>query len=691
MQIKRANTDASVIEQVSLASWRTLFDAVGWPGSLSSQRTGQLTYDDLHQALDGDLNEELLLALETLQNLGTHAGRESIATLMHDGHMPLDAFPQDLGAPEFALHLFLKQREGGAFADIFTKAHIQVQEGDQRAFNDFAAREPKQVTDVAKRRENLERELLGYCKAHDLGEHVQVRASRDDGTVRFQIMRSHFTKTPLAVIPGSPGRAPIKYRPVHSDLLRYEEDLGRLRITVRAASMVEVYRRLAGRVLFGDDSFFDGAPVCSLDVLLENGPAALNRHQVYGVGKVWMTDCVWERGDGQRLTIHAADCFDAIEGLNLKLTEGELIQAKLKMQVAGKSARPLIVDIRTPSRIKVSQPQHEGTVNDVLEAIGMRNARVTPNDQTLWSLFPWRQPSETWRSVFGTARDALVNAGALKKIQLDAVVAPGHPGAGRVLQAEPVSRGDYLGVSAMAEIPSRTLSATDLDGLELDPEAFQNYVSGALGLSGNVAKPSADGLLDLGVLDLGGYDVRLTYALRQPPPNAAAIVKERAPAGTLSAVLMPTRGEELSGIPSVILDHPVPARNTVVRALATKLNLTDKLPAILTAPESAVLIVDRGRGTVWFDGIEIADLKKDTHQFRFVELLAANPHGLVAQDEIAREINEYRDDTGQVARTAKRKATKAIRVAVKGAGRTCEDPFKAERGGYRLTVRAHIV
>ena len=77
----------------------TFHDAVGWPTSLASKRTGPLTHDDIVQALDGDLNEELLLALETLQNLGTREGRESIAAVMSDRHMPLDALPHNLGAP----------------------------------------------------------------------------------------------------------------------------------------------------------------------------------------------------------------------------------------------------------------------------------------------------------------------------------------------------------------------------------------------------------------------------------------------------------------------------------------------------------------------------------------------------------------------------------------------------------------
>jgi hypothetical protein len=64
-----------------------------------------------------------------------------------------------------------------------------------------------------------------------------------------------------------------------------------------------------------------------------------------------MTECIWERSDGQRLTIRAADCFEMINDLNLNITEGELLQARLKMQVTGKSARPVIVTVRAPKHL----------------------------------------------------------------------------------------------------------------------------------------------------------------------------------------------------------------------------------------------------------------------------------------------------------------------------------------------------
>ena len=78
-----------------------------------------------------------------------------------------------------------------------------------------------------------------------------------------------------------------------------------------------------------------------LAVLQENGRSALMNHDVCGIGRVWMSECVWERGDSERLSFHAADCFDSIERLRIPLSEGSLLQAKFKIEIIGKNARVL--------------------------------------------------------------------------------------------------------------------------------------------------------------------------------------------------------------------------------------------------------------------------------------------------------------------------------------------------------------
>ncbi|MGZ3617389.1 MAG: hypothetical protein ACXVAV_10325, partial [Ktedonobacteraceae bacterium] len=375
MEIPLAFADQAIIEEVSLPQWCELFDALSWPASLNGNRES-LTYDSIVLAFQRDqLSDELLQAFEAIHDLGTPEGREIISELLADRQVVPGTLPQGVGERELALRLYLSQRNDGALAEVFSRAHVRVQEGNHRRFNDFTGKKRENIRNLEIKRTLLEQAILDHCQLKDLGNHVQLRVLNDDeGAYYFQIMRSHHMRTPLAVMEGAPSRVKIQYRPVHTDLIRYEPTLGRLRITARAASIVQCYRRIFGGVLFGDETFFDGPPVCSLSVLQERGREALVGHRVFGVGSIRMTECVWELGDRERLNFHAADCFDSIESLNLSLNEGQLLQAKFKVEITGKSARPVTVTIRVPSRIEISQVKYETLINEVLAAIGIRGA-----------------------------------------------------------------------------------------------------------------------------------------------------------------------------------------------------------------------------------------------------------------------------------------------------------------------------
>jgi hypothetical protein len=251
MQIPLAHMDSAVLEEVPIPLWTELFEAVGWPESLAAKRATTFTYDDVLAAIQSDrLNDELLLALATLHRLGTPEGRETINAVMSDRHIPLDVLPHGVRERELALRLFLKQREDGALAEVFSRAQVQIQEGEQRRFNDFIGRKAQRVRDAATKGKALEEAVREFCKQSDLGEHVHVRVfDDDDGTLRFQIMRSHHTRTPLAVLPGSAARATIKYRPVHADLARYEPSIGRLRIGLVANQQFAVHEVMAAHLI----------------------------------------------------------------------------------------------------------------------------------------------------------------------------------------------------------------------------------------------------------------------------------------------------------------------------------------------------------------------------------------------------------------------------------------------------------
>ena len=691
MQIPLAFADPSIIEEVSLSLWCELFDTLGWPTSLVNKKDS-LTHEEIMSAFRNDtLSDELLQAIETIHDLGAPRGRETITSMLADRQIPTSTLPQGFGERETALHLFLAQRNDGVLAEVFSRAQVQIHDGNHRRYNDFIGKRAENIRNSHAKTNELGHVILEYCKKEDLGKHVEVRVfDDDDGVYHFQIMRSHHTRTPLAVLEGSASRAKIEFRPVHADHISYEPKLGRIRITARAASIIQFYCKAFGYVMFKDDTFFDGSAVCSLRVLQDRGRAALENHGVFGVGRVWMTECIWERGDREKLNFRATDCFDSIESLNIPFSEGQIIQAKFKIMVTEKSSRPVTVTVRIPSRIEVTQVRHESLINEVLDTIGIRNIRPNSPAHNIWTLYPWRQPIGIWRDCFGTDTELLATNGVLKKTILNSIEPPLNLGAGHILQVEQISNVEYLGISQTPEIPSRSLSVTDLDGLELVVSAFQNHLRQILGITSNAAPFLQDSwFLDLGVLHIDGYDFRIFYAIRQPPSNAATghnIVST----GSTNILLLPTGIKEPTGITEILLDKTLPNQQRVVRDIIAATNLTGQVSALVTAPPRARLVVDNRLKKVWFDKIEIAGLKAGTQPYRFVMILAKNYPESINSYDLTKKLSDSRTDGDQTARSAKAAASKHIKAAIEAQGLSFENPFKTENNSYRLTIPAYI-
>lgn len=691
MPLPLAYLDAAVIEEVSLDTWKDVFDFVGWPDSLMG-RCASFTHENVLQAFQKDEpSDHLLQALETLHGLGTEAGRDAIVAAMSDRRVPLDTLPQNTGEREFALRLFIAQQDNASLADVFARAQTQLQEGgDQRRYNEFMGKEPRSVVKLSAKAQMLKELVLQYCRDSDLGEHVEVRAFEDDGAYVFTILRSHHVRKPLAVLRGHAARATIEFRPVHGDILRYEASVSRLRIAARASTMIEFYRRALGKVLFEDETFFEGGAVCNLQVLQEKGREALNAHNILSVGRIWMTECLWERGDRNLLHVRSSDCFRTMEELRLPLSEGTILQAKLKVQVIGKSTRPVTVNIRVPSRIEISQKSHERLIERVLDAIGICNSAPSARATDLWSLYPWRQPTHLWRALFGPEMDAMVQNRVLAAIQLDSIPHPDHPGAGRVLEPHELSDGQFYATSQIPEILSRSLTATDLDGLELHPEQLRLYFRSKLGITSGGTTWDGQELLNLGIIQLGDHCLHTSYALRELSAGAGARVRAWEN-GIPSVLLLPSPTAKSLEIPHVVLNAALPTRAQILPAAINACGLAKVIPAIYVAPEGARLVVDTQFKKIWVDGVQIEGLPPDSQAFRFIEKLARTP-ALVSSDELSNYLSPGRLDGDTTARQAKSRANKLIRDAMKKAGRDFdEDIFpNAGRGCYRCAVLPYV-
>ena len=678
-----------LIEEVPPEAWKDLFETVGWPSSLKDAPT-PLTHERILTALkDDELSAELHEALEAMETLGTESGRQAIETALADQHLFPDTLPANEGDRVYALRLFVGQRSDAALAEVLARAEIQVQQtSGHRAVNEFVGKEARRVASAKKKAKQLEQATREYCQERSLGDYVLVRAIEDDDVCIFRIVRSHHTKRPLAVVTGRAAHATIEYQPAHVDLLRYDMVRGQLQVIASAGSVVEFYRRTLGLVLFEDPSFFDGEPLYSLQVLQERGRTALADHSVPGVGQVWMTECLWEHTDRDRLHLRSTDCFGKIDQIGIPRTEGAFVLAKLKMQAAGKSTRPVTITVRAPSRVEVRPKWQEPLALRYLAAIGVRNPALALR-RDLWSVSPGRQEASVWLDVFGSATDGLVHSGALVPVRLASVPHPEHPGAGRVLDAHELPDGAFYGVSQAEEIPSRSLSGTDLGGLELHPEALRLHLRSLLGISSGGIEWNGDGLLHLGVIDLGGPRLHVTYALRPLTPGVGARLRDVAKAAH-AVVLIPTARCDDSELAKVMLDAPLPSRDNVIRDAVAVCGLRDDVSPLYSAPDGARLIVDTVRGQIWLDGVVVPDLDPGTQAFRFVELLARSPSFRTAS-AIAENLSAGRKDGDQVVRSAKTAATKAMQDAMQAANKPFENPFQMTRGAHRCAFLCYVI
>ncbi len=693
MKLTLAHLDSTVVEEVPVHLWRRLFDEVAWPPSLAVGAA--LDHSAILSAFQADeLADDLLRAVEVLHDLGTETGREAIIAALNDRRLEVSALPSNLSDRELALTLFLEQRAGGQLAEVFERAHLHVREAAQhRRYQEFMGRSPEGVTRLSARVAVLKQRVTEYCAAHDLGDHVDVRATEDDGLYLFNIVRSHHTKKPLAILPGRTARTAIAYRPVHGDIIRYDAHVGRLRIAARMASTVDFYRQALGRALFEDETFFfDGAAICDLRVLQERGRAAFDDHELAEISQVRMSECLWERSDRELHHVRARDCFRHIDDLHLPLGDGKLIQVKLKVDVVGTSTRPVTVEIRPPSQIDVRGKQHEDLIHRLLEKVGIRNPDGDPTRITLWTLAPWRHPVDAWRRLFGTKTDALVRAKVLKPIQLDAVPATETASTGNVLAAHKLPSGDLYGVSAAPEVASRTLTTTDLDGLELQPEQLRRHLRALLRLAGPDKQWDRGDLLHLGVLEIAQHRISVNYALRPPRPGLADVVRRTAD-GAHAVVLIPGGACNAKDLPHAILEGPIPSLKEAISCSIRASGLGDLVPAIHTAPTGARLVIDTQNGQIWIDGVSVAGLRPDTHAFKFMAALARSNGRALSNDTLLSALSPSRSDGSTAVRQAKRLAKQALieALAVEMMALDPRDPFPSVGDGYRCAIVAHVV
>lgn len=452
--------DAVVIEEVSDALWKRVFDLLGYPPGLNARSLSAQAVVD-HIARDG-VSDDLVDVLRAIHELGTDDGVDAMKAVA-------DAHNADLGAitarapRDAAVELWLAQREKPGLRDLFTRVQMQAESRrSPRSFREFRGKRVQKLAAWATVHPRLVTAVRAWCTAQDFGDHVDVRGYVENGNAQIQIIHGHRLQKPVVVKDGGHGRRTLELRPAHCDIVRYDWKGSWLRLSPKSTGggIVETYRRRLGEVFFDDAEFFTEADY-SLRPLQEHGQAILD--DAPSIARARVTDLVWDHG-GEIIRIRSSDCLASVARMGIPPTEGDFIEARIAVVLPGRREVRRSVHVKVPNKVDYPRDEsHAVAIDDFLAATGIRTADSRRRNLDLWDLHPWQHGERVWRAAYPDDVDRLAQAQVLRPVELGTLVHPDRPRHGRALRAE-----DGFGISLDEDVPPRVLTSTDVSGLALD-------------------------------------------------------------------------------------------------------------------------------------------------------------------------------------------------------------------------------
>jgi len=142
----------------------------------------------------------------------------------------------------------------------------------------------------------------------------------------------------------------VVFRPETYDVLAYDPDTGELRVHAGTKGEIDLYRKLIGRFVFGNDDQFALHVEYTLAPLRERGPDVLKCEDVPGIDSIILRQIeIWHPGGQHEVEIHRADdVFAAFLARAPGLpTSGALKCAKFEVKFSD-APSPRMVTIRLP-------------------------------------------------------------------------------------------------------------------------------------------------------------------------------------------------------------------------------------------------------------------------------------------------------------------------------------------------------
>jgi hypothetical protein len=678
--------DLGAISELPAESWETLFEAAGWPAGIVRGR--KLEPEGILRALTGadNLPEVLLDALDVLHHLGTDAGREALRAAAADQNLDISAWKEQDAPRELAVRMWIASRSNDASQRALLLARMRVQEGPaERPVREFAGKTARAATTLAA--STVEKRVAAWCRENRRGEDVQVVAYERNGEHRFEILHGHLMQQVLHFKSSRPAR--LSFRPAYADHVRYDPSTGRLGVAARSRAMAPFYCVLFGELIAGDSEFFASEDICTLRPLQERGSALFICADGGPVQRVDLVEMQWSWNDRESVKVKAPDCFAAVAQMGVPLRQGSLKEARLRIWVAGRG-RAALISVKVPNRLHIPPGPDEGIIEAYLTEIGIRDTSAGQERLDLWSLYPWRLPERRWRQFLGQDFDLLYRRGFFRGIRLAAVEHPGHPASPLALTVQTLSPGQVVGIGD-DDVPSRTLTESDVQGYELSAARLAQELKGALGLTGN-EREMTPGLWEVGRKPLGRVRIAV-FAVFSTPASVTADQLLRSAGTDVPVALIPDGETNLPGIVTVQARLPAGPFDGLIPAVAQALGPAADIPAPQRARPGTRLVVDPVLEKVWVDKVELTELVAGSHAYKFALTMARNVGRRVSKEELRQALSPK--NPTDLVKSAKHDFGKAARASFEAQKVSVppdlSDFFSAGGGGYLIDVTAVVV
>ncbi|MCC9654665.1 hypothetical protein [Rhodopirellula halodulae] len=219
---------------------------------------------------DADTPSPLLDALHVVNGL---TGRATIDLLFDQIDGLIDTFQNedDPFPGDVAIEAFLRDRDR---AERMLSHHSAQSRRAFASFQSQSSSPPKLVTDLAMGTRTLTRDLDQWFYRRGCGRGAAAQCNQNDGSL--YVFVSHGTPMRRLDVLEQGLPESLICRPLKHDVAVFDKLIGELRINAETIPQREIYRRLIGKHLFGNEEMFPPGEKFTLGPLLEYGEAALS-------------------------------------------------------------------------------------------------------------------------------------------------------------------------------------------------------------------------------------------------------------------------------------------------------------------------------------------------------------------------------------------------------------------------------